>query len=103
MRQVMKVSRSGYYDWIKRPPGRRRQDNEELLKAIRKSHLRSRKIYRFRRIHADAKEQFGCGKNRVDRLMKANGIQSVRAQPPGGRKSFEPELSGRCSKYRVGE
>jgi len=78
MCQVMKVSRSGYYAWIKRPPSRRRQVNEELLKAIRNSHLRNRKLYGVRRIHADVKEQFGCGKNRVHRLMKANGIQSVR-------------------------
>ena len=75
---VLQVSRSGYYAWKKRPSSSRRLVDEELLMAIRKSHTRSRGLYGVRRIHADVKEQFGCGKNRVYRLMKANGIQSVR-------------------------
>ena len=78
MCQVLQVSRSGYYAWKSRPPSRRRQSDEELLEAIRESHTRSRGLYGVRRIHADIKKRFGCGKNRVYRLMKANGIRSVR-------------------------
>ncbi|MGI5822666.1 MAG: IS3 family transposase [Dethiobacteria bacterium] len=49
-----------------------------MLKAILKSHVKSRKIYGVRKIHTDIKEWFGCGINRVHRLMKAHGIRSIR-------------------------
>jgi putative transposase len=78
MCQVLQVSRSGYYAWKDRPPSRRRQADDKLLKAIRKSHNSSRGLYGVRKIHADVKEQFGCGKNRVYRLTKVNCIQSIR-------------------------
>jgi putative transposase len=78
MCQVLQVSRSGNYAWKDRPPSRRQQADEELLKAIRKSHTSSRGLYGVRKIHADVKEQFGCGKNRVYRLTKVNCIQSIR-------------------------
>lgn len=78
MCQVLQVSRSGYYAWKDRPPSRRQQEDDELLKAIRRSHISSRGLYGVRKIHADVKEQFGCGKNRVYRLTKVNCIQSIR-------------------------
>ena len=78
MCQVLQVSRSGYYAWKDRPPSRRQQEDDELLKAIRKSHTSSRGLYGVRKIHADVKEQFRCGKNRVYRLMRVNCIQSIR-------------------------
>ncbi len=78
MCQVLQVSRSGYYAWKDRPPSNRRQADEELLKAIRESHTKSRGLYGVHRIYADLKGRFKCGKNRVYRLMKANGIQSIR-------------------------
>jgi putative transposase len=78
MCEVLKVSRSGYYAWRKRPPSKRRKKDVEILKAIRKSYDESRKLYGVRKIHADIKKQFGCGRNRVYRLMKANGIYSIR-------------------------
>ena len=78
MCQVLQVSRSGFYAWKDRPPSRRQQVDDELLKAIRKSHTSSRGLYGVLKIHADVKEQFRCGKNRVYRLMKVNCIQSSR-------------------------
>ncbi len=78
MCRVLQVSRSGYYAWKDRTPSCHQMADEELLGAIRQSHANSRGLYGVHRIHADIKEQFGCGKNRVHRLMKANGIRSVR-------------------------
>jgi putative transposase len=78
MCNLFQVSRSGYYAWRKRPPSSRRQEDAEILKAIKKSHAKSRKIYGVRKIHADIKEQFGCGINRVHRLMKTHSICSIR-------------------------
>jgi putative transposase len=78
MCNLFAVSRSGYYDWRERPPSNRRKKDAEIVEAIKKSHAKSRKIYGVRKIHADIKEQFGCGINRVHRLMKAHGIRSIR-------------------------
>lgn len=75
---VLQVSRSGYYAWKKRPISHHQLVDEKILKAIRESYIRSRGLYGVRRVHADVKEQFTCGKNRIYRLMKANGIHSVR-------------------------
>ena len=78
MCNLFEVSRSGYYDWSKRPPSKRCKKDIEILEAIKESHVKSRKIYGIRKIHADIKEQFGCGINRVHRLMRAHGIHSIR-------------------------
>jgi hypothetical protein len=42
--RVLGVSRSGYYDWLGRPPSLRAQENTLLLKLIEKIHADSRKI-----------------------------------------------------------
>jgi transposase InsO family protein len=75
MGEVLKVSRSGYYAWKTRQPSTRQKDNEELLRQIREVHTQSRRLYGSPRIAAKLKEQgFGCGKNRVARIMKEHSI-----------------------------
>jgi len=77
MSRVLGVSRSGYYAWRTREPSRRQQSNEELLERIWDAHKRSRSIYGSPRITAEINEQgIRCGKNRVARIMKANGIEA---------------------------
>jgi putative transposase len=39
--RVLKVSRSGYYDWLGRPACPRAQENEYLLKLIEQIHIDS--------------------------------------------------------------
>ncbi len=74
---VLKVSRSGYYAWRKRLPSSRRKANEQLLRDIREVHKESRKTYGSPRITDALKDKgFVCGKNRVARLMKENGIRA---------------------------
>ena len=46
----MKVSRSGYYDWLDRPESSRRLENKELTKVIREIFNKSRNIYGTHRI-----------------------------------------------------
>jgi len=76
MCQVLGVSRSGYYAWRKRRPGRRSEANRKLLAAIWEAHQASRQSYGSPRVHAVLRQQgIFCGKNRVARLMRANGIQ----------------------------
>lgn len=78
MCKVLEVSRSGYYAWKNRPESNRSQVNKILLKNIRESHERSRGTYGSIRIREDLKRHgIVCSKNRVARLMKAHGIQSV--------------------------
>ena len=75
MCNVLEVSRSGFYAWLKRPKSNRTLENERLLVSIKLSHTESRGTYGYRRVHEDlqAKEIF-VGKNRVRCLMKLNGI-----------------------------
>jgi putative transposase len=85
MCEVLGVSPSGYYDWRKRPPSERQKANERLLAAIRREHEVSRQTYGSPRIHAAlGRRRIRVGRNRVARLMQANGIvgQAPRRRRP---------------------
>jgi len=71
----MKVSRSGYYDWLERPESKRSIDNKELIKVITEIFFKSRNIYGTRRI-ADqlAKRGIFISRHRITRLMAAAGL-----------------------------
>lgn len=76
MCQVLEVSRSGYYAWLKRPKSNRKQLNEELVERIKKVFNQSRQTYGSPRITYALKNQgIACSKNRVARLMKENNIK----------------------------
>lgn len=73
--RVLGVSRSGYYDWLKSPEPERKKKNEELLQQIREIHEKSRGNYGAPRILEKLKALGQrCGKARVARIMKNNGI-----------------------------
>ena len=77
MSDVLSVSRSGYYAWLKRPASGRKQANAELLEKIRIVHRDSDKSYGSPRVHRALKEQGDSyGKNRVARLMREDGLRS---------------------------
>jgi putative transposase len=77
--RVLKVSRSGYYDWCSRPTSAREQENELLLKQIEQVHADSRGTYGAPRVHAELTLGLGWAVNhkRVARLMRAAGIQGL--------------------------
>lgn len=77
--RVLGVSRSGYYDWLGRPPSLREQDNTLLTKLIEKIHDDSRKTYGWPRVHAELVLGLGMPVNhkRVARLMRQAGIQGL--------------------------
>ena len=82
MCNVLNVSRSGYYAWKSRRPSKRQQINEELLGHIRSVHSKSRKLYGSPRITAELNDDgIPCGKNRVARIMKNNGIRATLKRP----------------------
>jgi len=73
----LEVSPSGYYDWQKRrlTPGPRALQNETLAKQIEVIHVQSRKTYGSPRIVDTLRKQGARhGRNRVARLMRAEGI-----------------------------
>jgi hypothetical protein len=51
--RVLGVSRSGYYDWLGRPPSARDEANSLLLKHIQDVHADSRGTYGWPRVHAE--------------------------------------------------
>jgi len=78
MGRVLGVSRSGYYQYMRRGLSRRREENERLLARIREIWRARRKVYGSPRITAELRsEGHRCGKNRIARLMKENGIRSL--------------------------
>jgi transposase InsO family protein len=78
MCQVLEVSRSGYYAWVKRPLSRRAREDGVLLRAIRDVHRRSRGTYGSPRVQqALAKLNYRCGRHRVARLMRQAGLHGV--------------------------
>jgi putative transposase len=79
MCHLLKVSRSGYYEWVCRPVSKRFQEDKELLVKIKAIHKSSRKIYGLLKIHQELLSS-GCkvNKKRVFRLMRTNDIRSIR-------------------------
>ena len=79
MCEYLGVSRSGYYDWLKRKPSKRNLENAEILKAAKKSYNRSKGIFGLDKILKDVRRAFpGCGRNRLYRILKNNNIYSRR-------------------------
>jgi len=77
MSKVLRVSRSGYYQWRKRLPSNRERDNQRLLEEIREVYNSRRRVYGSPRITAEINSKgTRCGKNRVARIMKANRIRA---------------------------
>ena len=53
MCKALKVSPSGYYDWLHRPPSARMLANLVLTEAIRKAHKDSDETYSMPRVRAE--------------------------------------------------
>ena len=79
MCRVLRVHRSGYYAWFKKPLSDRAVEDQRLLARIRESYLASGGIYGSPRIQRDLKELGEyCGENRVARLMRYHGLRAIR-------------------------
>jgi transposase InsO family protein len=76
---VLKVSRSGYYEWRGRPVSERDWDDAHLLDEIRDVHAASRATYGAPRVHAELKLGRGhrIGRKRVARLMRTAELQGI--------------------------
>jgi len=75
------VSRGGYYAWVKREQSSRAIANEVLLEKIKAVHADSRETYGYPRVHAALRRKgIVCGKHRVARIMRENGIMGKKAR-----------------------
>ena len=77
MCDVLKVSRSAYYDWLSRPPSERSRKHARILDTIKVIHERF-PTYGLDPVWAEVKESIPCSRGTVYRLMRKHGIQSKR-------------------------
>jgi len=75
MCEVLDVSRSGYYAWRTRPASVREMADADLVQTIRRIFADSRQTYGYESIwRAMQAEGQACGKHRVRRLMRREGL-----------------------------
>jgi transposase InsO family protein len=76
---VLGVSRSGYYEWLTRPRSARAARDEVLLGQIRRVHTSCHEAYGAKKTWIELKARgVLCGKHRVARLRKNEGIEARR-------------------------
>ncbi len=77
--RILRVSRSGFYEWNGRPPSLRAVADASLTTTIREVHVSSRATYGAPRVHAELRLGLGlaCGRKRVARLMRTAGLVGV--------------------------
>lgn len=79
MCQILEVTRSGYYAWSPEQTGMRAVENQVLVEQIQAEFKMSRKTYGSPRIQASLQRQgVACGRHRVARLMRREGISPQR-------------------------
>lgn len=71
MARVLKVNRTAFYAWPKRPPSARELYDRDLNRKIKGIHTANRGVYGAPRIHAELRMAYGIrvGRKRVERLM----------------------------------
>jgi len=96
--QLLKVTRSGYYEWKKRPMSKRKQEEYKLLMEIYMIHEKKRKLYGSRRIMEELKKAGKqCSKNRIARIMKTYDIR------PKTKKKFKVTTHSKHEKPVTGD
>jgi putative transposase len=81
MCRVLQVSRSGFYAWQRRKPSMRTQVNQRLVERMRVLHPQMREAYGTRRMWwLLIRLGERCGRHRVARLRRENGIVARRRQ-----------------------
>lgn len=77
MAEVLSVSSSGYYDFLKGDKSKRAKENERLKIKIIEIHKESRGVYGSPRVHAEMNKQGEkCSRRRVAKLMREEKIQA---------------------------
>ena len=80
--RVLRVARSGYYAWCRRPLSARTEHDAMLLQRIRRIHLESNARYGRVRIHRELRAHgIRCGQKRVGRLLRSAGLRAEYPRP----------------------
>jgi putative transposase len=75
--RVLKVSRSGFFAWSRRPPSQRQRRQEELLRKIKQVHQENRELYGSPRVHrALLIDGQSVSRNTVAKLMRREKIRA---------------------------
>ena len=79
MCRVLKVSSSGFYDWLGREESARSRSNRILLLEIKAVHKKSFRRYGSPRVYHQLRknDRVACSLNRVAKLMSINGIEAI--------------------------
>ena len=81
MCRVLAVSPAGFYAAKTRPPSERTRGDQRLRLEIRTAHAASRRRSGAPKIHDELRTRgFACGRKRVARLMRADGLRSKRSR-----------------------
>lgn len=80
MCRVLEVSVSGYYAWHKRSPSQHSREDARLAEQVRSAFQANRGVYGSPRVHAELQAQgISCGRKRVARLMRQQGLTARKA------------------------
>ena len=76
MARIKEVSRSGYYDWLKREASERDEENSRIYHDMLEIFLASRRSMGARRLAKELSRLYGrrINRKRIARLMKENGL-----------------------------
>jgi transposase InsO family protein len=75
--EVLQVSRSGYYAWLKEPQSPRQSANAQLLVKVQDLFQKHRGNYGSPRITAALRQQgLTCNRKRIERLMRRKGLRA---------------------------
>lgn len=75
--RALRVSRGGYYAWLRGRARQREGADTKLLEDIRRVHRDSDENYGSPRVYRELRtEGVSCSKTRVERLMRDNGIRA---------------------------
>ena len=81
MCRVLEVTEQGYYAWRSRPESRRLRQNRELMDQVAVVFGEHRQRYGSPRVHKELVAQGRCcGRHRVARLMRQNGLRAKAAR-----------------------
>jgi len=98
MAEALEASRSGFYAHRRKAGRPRRREDAELRSRIRRSFEQSRQTCGSPRLRLDLRELgHRCGKNRINRLMREQGLQARQ------KRRFRPRTTNSRHGHRVAE
>jgi putative transposase len=95
--EIADVSRAAYYKWVKRQPGAREVENQQLVASIQHLYTQVDGIYGYRRIAMTINRQRRIeglkkvNKKRIYRLMQICGLEAIIRRKPKRYRKVKPD------------